>query len=368
MRRFTLLSLALAAAASALVFAACFSAPAEAQCTTDADCPAGQHCEGTACAANDGGAGGGGGGGATGGGDGGGATGGGSGGGATGGGAGGGLDGGACGCQSALGCQPGDSPIACGTGGAMCQTCGLGEQCVNGACVMAPCGPMTCTGCCTNNFCVTPSQQNRFGCGSNGAACMGCPMGQTCTNGQCVTPPPCDATTCPTGCCQNGQCQPGNTGRACGSGGQACQPCGFGNSCTAGVCVQPDGGAVMPVPVGSPCTTGMQCQPPQGALCVQESVFGQATGFTGGYCTAQCGPMQPCSSGVCVTESIFGFSGSTCRATCAAPGMGQSTCRTGYVCAALAGSTTGYCKPNCNNPQQMPCPMGQTCQATGYCQ
>jgi hypothetical protein len=125
----------------------------------------------------------------------------------------------------------------------------------------------------------------------------------------------------------------------------------------------------MPVPVGAPCTSGMQCQPPGGAICIQESVFGNATGFTGGYCTAQCSATQPCSSGVCITESVFGFSGSTCRSTCSAPGMGQSTCRTGYVCAANGTTATGYCRPNCANPSNMPCPTGQTCNAmTGYCQ
>lgn len=381
----------LLAAFAAVVVTACFSAvPEGTACTTDSQCGAGQKCLNSACTTvgDDGGAGGGAGGGVAGGGggdadagQGGGAgggdadagQGGGTGGGAMGGGAGGGApDAGVCGCNSALGCQPGDSPLACGNGGAatMCVNCGLGEQCVNGACVMAPCGPMTCSGCCTNNFCVTPSQQNRFACGTGGAACNGCPMGQTCTNGACMTPPPCDATTCPTGCCQNGQCVAGTMGRACGTGGAACQACGFGNMCVAGACQTPDGGAVMPVPAGSACTSSQACQPPQGAFCIQESSFGQPSGYMGGYCTAQCGANAPCQAGdVCVTEPVFGISGSSCRASCSAPGMGQSTCRTGYVCAAVAGTTTGYCRPNCNNGGLAACPMGQMCDAmTGYCQ
>ncbi|GMU61508.1 MAG: hypothetical protein AMXMBFR34_32710 [Myxococcaceae bacterium] len=273
--------------------------------------------------------------------------------------------------MSALGCQPGDSPLACGAGGmgTQCVNCGFGEQCVNGACVMGACGPMSCSGCCNNNFCVTPSQQNRFACGAGGAMCMGCSMGQQCQNGACVVPV-CNATTCPTGCCQNGQCQPGNTGRSCGAGGAQCQPCGMGNACVAGVCQGPDGGVVMPVPTGSPCTSTQQCQPPGGTFCAQESIFGQPTGFTGGYCTAQCSAMQPCTSGVCVTEPVAGFSGSTCRSTCPAPGGGQSSCRMGYVCAANGAMGTGYCRPNCNNPSSLgSCRMGQTCNAsTGYCQ
>ncbi|MEW6435423.1 MAG: hypothetical protein AB1730_28335 [Myxococcota bacterium] len=376
----------LLAAFAAVAFAACFSAvPEGATCTTDADCGSGKVCANGACTtvSDDGGAGGGTGGGTAGGAGGGddAGQGGGAGGGddaGQGGGAGGGTapdggmpDAGVCGCMSVLGCQPGDSPLACGTGGAgtMCVNCGIGEQCVNGACVMAACGPMTCNGCCTNNFCVTPTQQNRLACGSNGAACMGCGMGQQCTNGACVTPPPCDATTCPTGCCQNGQCQPGNTNRSCGTGGAACMPCGLGNQCVAGACLTPDGGAVTPVAAGSPCTSSMGCQPPQGAFCIRESAFGQPSGYTGGYCSAQCGTMQPCASGVCVTEPLFGVSGSTCRASCTGPGLGQSTCRTGYVCVGIAGATTGYCRPNCNNGGLAACPTGQMCDAmTGYCQ
>jgi hypothetical protein len=73
---------------------------------------------------------------------------------------------------------------------------------------------------------------------------------------------------------------------------------------------------------------------------------------------------------VCITEPVAGFSGSTCRATCPAPGTGQSTCRAGYVCAANGTTGTGYCRPNCNNPSALgSCPAGQTCNVTtGYCQ
>ena len=55
----------------------------------------------------------------------------------------------ACGCRNGAGqCQVGDSPFACGATGGMCTRCGNGEQCVNGGCVVAACGPGTCTGCC----------------------------------------------------------------------------------------------------------------------------------------------------------------------------------------------------------------------------
>jgi hypothetical protein len=37
------------------------------------------------------------------------------------------------------------------------------------------------------------------------------------------------------GCCQGGQCLPGDQDNACGSGGLACQDCGVG-VCNAGTC------------------------------------------------------------------------------------------------------------------------------------
>ncbi len=52
---------------------------------------------------------------------------------------------------------------------------------------------------------------------------------------------PCNATTCPTGCCaQNGACRAGGTDIACGTGGAACQDCtATGRSCVSHVCVAP---------------------------------------------------------------------------------------------------------------------------------
>lgn len=381
-------------------FVACFSAVPEAQCLRNADCDAGTCVESRCVSGSTGGgpASGGGtgtgggvsgggtgtGGGVSGGGAGGGVVGGGTGGGVVGGGAGGGsgVDGGVCGCRDVLGnCQTGTSPVACGTGGTQCSTCGFGEQCVSGACAMAACGPQTCVGCCTNNFCVVPSMQTRFSCGASGSACTQCPQGQACQNGVCGTPV-CDVMTCPTGCCANGACQPGTSRFACGLAGQLCLRCPMGQSCTAGLClpggfdggfpndggVAPDAGT--PVAVGSACTGAPQCQPPFNAICIQESLVGQNTGYVGGYCSAQCGGGTACTPGnVCVTESFFGASQSTCRAGCTGVGT-QSTCRTGYVCAPSTVSTVpGFCRPRCDNGGALSgCAAGQTCNTTtGVC-
>lgn len=282
-----------------------------------------------------------------------------------------------CGCLDPAGiCRTGDSPLACGANMGMCQTCGFGEQCVNGACTMANCGPMSCNGCCTNNFCVTVGQQSRFACGNNGAMCAQCPMGQACQNGVCMTPS-CDAMSCPTGCCQNGQCQMGNSRFACGTSGQTCVRCGMGQQCNNNTCGggTPTDGGVMPgtdggVPAGAPCTTNGACQPPVQAFCINESIAGQPTGYTGGYCTQQCGMGQACTGGaVCVTETFFGASQSTCRAPCLNPGT-QSTCRTGYVCQpSMVSTTPGFCRARCDNMGAFSnCPQGQMCNAaTGVC-
>lgn len=384
-----------------LSLTACFSAVSEAQCLKDSDCDAGTCVEARCTSGRTGGGGGGGGastgggaatggssgggmgtgGGLTGGGTGaGGGSGGGTGGGVMGGGSGGGsaVDGGMCGCRDPLGnCQPGTSPVACGAAGGQCNTCGFGEQCVAGACVMGACGPQSCTGCCTNNFCIVPTQQTRFACGASGAACAQCPMGQACQNGVCATPV-CDVMNCPTGCCVNGMCQPGTSRFACGTAAAQCMRCGMGQNCTSGICVTGgafDGGspfdAGMPVAVGSPCASATDCQPPFNAVCIQENLAGQNTGYGGGYCTGPCGGGMSCAPGnACITESFFGASQSTCRAGCAQVGV-QSSCRTGYVCTSSGlSSVAGFCRPRCDNGGALvACPTGKTCNmTTGACQ
>lgn len=370
---------------------ACFSPVPEVECLRDVDCADAGLCVATRCvpAGTGGGtASGGGGTGGSGGGIGGGGVGGGIGGGAgggIGGGAGGGggiaVDAGMCGCRDGLGnCQDGTSPFACGTGATQCRACSVGEQCVSGACMMGACGPQSCAGCCTSNFCVAPNQQTRFSCGTQGQACAQCPMGQTCQNGLCSTPS-CDVLSCPSGCCANGQCQPGQSRFACGIAGQMCMRCPMGQNCMSGICLPggidggspTDGGFPMPdagagVPVGSACTTTQQCQPPFSAFCLQDNLGGQPTGYAGGYCTATCGGGSACTTGsVCITESFFGAAQSTCRASCSQVGQ-QSTCRTGYVCAPSPNS--GFCRPRCdNNGALSACATGQMCNTTtGVCQ
>lgn len=170
---------------------------------------------------------------------------------------------------------------------------------------------------------------------------------------------------------------------ACGVFGQQCFGCGGGTVCQSGLCLPVfdggfgggagggfgGGGGVMNVQAGSPCASDQQCQPPQNQLCIPPSM---QTGYPGGYCTATCGPNNPCTTGVCVTEDVFGVTLSTCKAFCFGVGQGQDTCRPGYVCA--SGNTglpplVGWCRPRCENGALAACGPNLTCNAmTGYCQ
>jgi len=264
------------------------------------------------------------------------------------------ADGGTCGCRAAGICVVGDSPLACGNTGGTCSLCGMGEQCVNGQCVTAACGPGTCSGCCGapgGMFCATPSTQTNLQCGLNGAMCTRCPMGQQCSNGVCRVPPACDATSCPMGCCFMNQCLSGDFDFSCGTAGAMCMACGTGMACRNGTCVVPpvqDAGP--PAPIGSPCGMGMGCG--QGQTCLPA-----VAGFPGGYCTTRC-MMGVCPAGsTCVS---FGFGQSACFGTC-------GTCRSGYACQPQADGGSSYCRPDCSAGGAASCTGGTTCSDAGTC-
>ncbi|HCF58915.1 MAG TPA: hypothetical protein DFS52_13100, partial [Myxococcales bacterium] len=141
-------------------------------------------------------------------------------------------------CDSAGACQPGNTAVACGAAGAACASCEGEDVCTEGACVAPPCDATTCPeGCCDTSGVCQPGN-SAAACGAAGLACVGCEGDNVCTEGACG-PPPCDATTCPEGCCDSsGACQPGNTAAACGAAGAACSSCADENICTAGSCVE----------------------------------------------------------------------------------------------------------------------------------
>ena len=320
--------------------------------------------------------------------------------------------------------------LQCGVFGTTCQSCGVGTSCDAraGVCLPGPvgggggspiggggpigggpvgggggstsCGPMTCSGCCTRGVCVPPGSQSTFACGGGGSVCSQCAPGQQCVNGACVTQP-CNANTC-RGCCSaGGGCVDFVNDFQCGSAGSACVSCAANSFCDPnfGACVSfPTGGGGGPVgggpigggpigggPIGggfgggggttgvsagTACTTNANCQPPFQQLCLPQTLNGVNTGYTGGYCTARCSSVQPCSSGACITEQFD--AGSTCKQTCIGPGQGQVDCRAGYVC--VVGTTDfpqfiGWCRPRCDNGGALAaCPSPLRCDAaSGSC-
>jgi len=181
--------------------------------------------------------------------------------------------------------------------------------------------------------------------------------------------------SCASGCCAFGQCISGNqlNNFACGTAGQMCMQCQGGTSCRGGACVPnttSDGGIAPVLPTGSACTAASTCE----GNCIEESQFGQPTGFPGGYCTGMCsGAGQSCGNGtgICISEPVFGQPVSSCRSTCTGAGTGQGSCRMGYVCtlSPSPAAIIGFCRPSCQSPGfAAMCPQGQQCQSTGYCQ
>ncbi len=158
----------------------------------------------------------------------------------------------------------------------------------------------------------------------------------------------CDPSSCQ-GCCQNGVCQTGTEGAACGRGGVECSDCSAsGQSCADFVCSSESGGpdagscrtASQQCSANDPCCSGLTCQ---GNKCVA-SGGGCASGLSKcgascldlksdpahcGSCTNACGLGQICSSGSCQAVA-------DCRKP-ATPCTGLSYCD-------LA---TGQCKPGC---------------------
>lgn len=82
------------------------------------------------------------------------------------------------------------------------------------------------SGCCANGLCL-PGNTNDA-CGLPSTPCKLCTGTQTCQLGTCtgsVTPRPTQCGDCQTGCCKGTVCAPGTDDGACGGGGQSCVDC-----------------------------------------------------------------------------------------------------------------------------------------------
>jgi hypothetical protein len=156
-----------------------------------------------------------------------------------------------------------------------------------------------------------------------------------------------------------------------------------GGRTTDGICLPPP--APAPTTVGQACTNTAACDLGVSlADCVTETfplADGGTTpsGFPGGYCSLfNCGADTDCgalNSSVClqITSDPNAAIQTACFQSCGAPGQGQSTCRTGYICQAIGqadggSAPQGYCDGRCDAPGNG-CGTGRTCNtSTGYCQ
>ncbi|MBE2252585.1 MAG: hypothetical protein IAE78_23835 [Myxococcus sp.] len=231
-------------------------------------------------------------------------------------------------CDDNQQCFTGLADVACGTAGATCAVCPMGQTCISsssgadagsgGRCLpggstgggsatggggaagggstaggsaggssgggTAMCNAQNCpNGCCSSNgTCQDPATTAR--CGTGGAACMACPSRTTCVSGACA---PCN------GCVNlaNGRCETGGTDALCGKSGDFCANCTVSNgTCTNQICVGSMSGCN-----AANCADG--CCDQGSGTCIQKAAqSGQqcGQGVPGSLCTS-------CASNMCDT-------------------------------------------------------------------
>jgi hypothetical protein len=175
-----------------------------------------------------------------------------------------------------------------------------------------------CTGYCNKGVC------RYVPLGGKCSATRKCRGKAVCVNGKCArSAPACDATTCPQGCCNGTTCVPyaSQTDGACGTAGAACGACKVGEACESGVCAASciEEGAACTVgqttccvggcssldgnkccsPPNGPCTTNAGCCG-SGALC-----YGQLPKKCCYASGASCFSNDQCCNNDCLTATTF---------------------------------------------------------------
>jgi hypothetical protein len=265
----------------------------------------------------------------------------------------------------------GDSaPGPCGPGEKMCSgTCRSTSNpafgCDDGDPSCAPCALTHAVAGCTAGACSIASCTPGFN-DCNGVASDGCE-----TLGKC----PCDSTSCPDGCCDNGgNCQTSGM-TTCGVHGASCNECVTGQVCNS--------------------AGGCQCDPSCGTccsndVCVAESDTtcgnggGSCTGCASGTTCAQTGTIYQCvctpgscNNGCCTIDPGGGIQTATCTTTelpaaCGLHGATCAACGSGVGCVAATGQCTcgisscgtGCCTTDVNGKPE--CEM-QSAQSPSSC-
>ena len=263
-------------------------------------------------------------------------------------------------------CDPAAGVCKCG--GAAGVVCRDDEACVLDpapTCVSTACDLVTCTG---GQTCDPADGV----CKCGGAGGVICGDEQTCNPGtRTCEPGPCDEVAC-----AHGQlCDPADGVCKCGAA-----PCGAGQACEAGTCVESD------LCEGVTCSAGQTCDADDGICKCGASACSFGQRCEAGACVADscagvnCGPNSTCNpdDGQCHCGSATGqvcSSGQACAEDGANPGT--FVCETSQVCADAAnrcrGGTTcdpadGQCRCGVG-PGAPVCGANQTCNLeTGACQ
>lgn len=197
-------------------------------------------------------------------------------------------------CRNNTCVTPGTTNASCGTGGQACAVCSSNQQCSAGPgntrVCRTVCNATVCpSGCCQGDQCVTPGN-SALACGSGGGACQTCTGTNVClqqgNTRSCQ--PPCNAVTCPSGCCQGDVCQLGFTDARCGKNAQTCQDCtSQGASCgPQRTCVPTS--TTCPAPYPS-CPAGVRmASTPRQDVCPSDYLEDARQACAGGAHTAQC--------------------------------------------------------------------------------
>lgn len=295
------------------------------------------------------------------------------------------------------------------------QTCtGKCAQVANNCGTVVDCGPCDCGACPACQICDATTGRCRANpdflgqdCGSPGQVCQAdgacacddgsCADGQRCNGIACV----CDATSCPSGCCDGSRVCRINEDTACGAGGGVCNRCE--DECVDGACTcasgcppcqscNPNTGLCRPDAAtdGDPCGDGRRClggqcicdetSCPTGCCDEEEACHvadADACGADGGACTPCANSGQACQAGACCSKA--GRTATVAAPCCAgltqcADGVCKADCCAGVTCGAGVCQDPGVCDPGtgaCSPPTPntgAACNDGNSCTVNDTCQ
>jgi len=219
-----------------------------------------------------------------------------------------------------------------------------------------PCNATTCpVGCCDGDTCITKISPNQ--CGASGQACVKCDPGDEC-KGVCFHPQvDCGPSNCPGCCFGTNYCASGTADVQCGTGGAQCVRCVPTEG--TGQCLPNDAGPGGVCTVhecdSRTCTSGCclngTCMPGYSESACGTSGAPCQTCGPGEFCHGDgCRPGTPCTQqncgGCCVTEDDGGVClPGTTDIECGHGGYLCTSCQTAHQ-ACVNGSCTVQCSPS----------------------